>query len=121
MLAITFFTFITGIINSFYSSHVAAAYAYELSKKLFDNIQKFTFDLLNRYPTSALVTRFTNDVRQVQNTIFMALRIMMKAPLMVVGGVFMAFIVNPKIASIVLLIVSFLSSFFFLFLFICCN
>lgn len=111
MLAITFFTFITGIINSFYSSHVSAAYAYDVRKKLFDNIQKFSFDLLNKYPTSVLVTRFTNDVRQVQNTIFMALRIMMKAPFMVIGGVIMAFIVNPKIASIFLLIVPLLTSF----------
>src|SRR5690625_1619653 len=117
MLAITFFTFITGIINSFYSSHVAAAYAYDVRKKLFDNIQKFTFNLLNRYPTSALVTRFTNDVRQVQNTIFMALRIMMKAPFMVIGGVIMAFIVNPKIASVFLLIVPLLTAFLFWVLF----
>src|SRR5699024_237862 len=54
---------------------------------------------------SAIVTRFTNDVRQVQNTIFMALRIMARTPFMVIGSVIMALIVNVKIASIFLITV----------------
>src|SRR5699024_6218832 len=44
--------------------------------------------------------RFTNDVRQIQNTIFMALRIMARAPLLVIGSVIMALIVNFKISLI---------------------
>lgn len=57
---------------------------------------------LGQFPTSTLVTRFTNDVRQVQNTIFMGLRIMVRAPLMVLGGVFMAFFINVKLSFIFL-------------------
>lgn len=112
MIGITIITFVTGLINSYYSSHISAAYAYDIREKLFDKIQYLPFDRLSIFPTSLLVTNFTNDVRQVQNTIFMGLRIMAKAPLMVIGGVVMSFVVNAKLAMIFLVTVPLL--FFFL-------
>ncbi|HLR40314.1 MAG TPA: ABC transporter ATP-binding protein, partial [Virgibacillus sp.] len=103
--------FIAGIFNSFYASHVSFGFAYDIREKMFNKIQRFSFANLNQYPTSGLVTRFTNDVRQIQNTIFMALRIMAKAPLIVIGGVVMAFIVNAKLALIFLVTVPVLVGF----------
>ncbi|PAV29165.1 ABC transporter ATP-binding protein [Virgibacillus profundi] len=100
MIGLAFAGFVAGIINSFYSSHVSFAFGYDIRQKLFEKIQAFSFKNLNQYPTSGLVTRFTNDVRQIQNTIFMALRIMAKAPLIVLGGVIMAFVVNARLALI---------------------
>ncbi len=100
MIVLAFFSFLAGVLNSFYSSHVSFSYGYDLRQKLFEKIQDFSFKNLNQYPTSALVTRFTNDVRQVQNTVFMGLRIMAKAPLTVVGGVIMAFVVHARLALI---------------------
>jgi len=111
MIGLAFLSFIAGIINSFYASHVTYAFGYDLREKLFDKIQEFTFKNLNKFPVSGLVTRFTNDVRQVQNTIFMALRIMAKAPLLVLGGVIMAFVVNAKLALILLVTVPLLIGF----------
>jgi ATP-binding cassette subfamily B protein len=105
MIGIAFIAFVAGIINSFYASHAAWGFARDIREKLFEKIQAFSFANLNMYPTSALVTRFTNDVRQIQNTIFMALRIMSKAPLIVIGGVIMAFIVNARLALIFLITV----------------
>src|SRR5699024_10404897 len=93
------------ILNTFYASHTSNSFAYEIRQKLFQKIQSFSFNHLNLYPTSALMTRFTNDIRQIQNTIFMGLRIMVRAPLMVIGGVIMAFIVNAKLAIVFLVIV----------------
>src|SRR5690625_5967637 len=78
---------------------------------MFNKIQRFAFANLNQYPTSGLVTRFTNDVRQIQNTIFMALRIMAKAPLIVIGGVIMAFVVSAKLALIFMVTVPILVGF----------
>src|SRR5690625_3537827 len=105
MIGLALFSFICGIFNSFYASHASTTFAYDIRKDLFDKIQTFSFANLNKYPTSALVTRFTNDVRQVQNTVFMGLRIMLRAPLMVIGSVMMAFIVNVKISLIFLITV----------------
>ncbi len=105
MIGLAFTAFVAGIFNSFYASHTSLNFAYDIREKLFERIQSFSFANLNRYPTSALVTRFTNDVRQLQQTLFMALRIMTKAPLIVVGGVIMSFIVNARIAIIFLITV----------------
>src|SRR5699024_7180647 len=113
MLGLSIITFISGIFNSYFASHVGNSYAYDVRKQLFDNIQQFTYEQLSKFPTSGLVTRFTNDVRQVQNTIFMALRIMAKAPFMIIGGVIMAFIVNVKLAAIFLITVPILTIFLF--------
>src|SRR5699024_1983552 len=74
------------------------------------------FSILNQFPTSSLVTRFTNDIRQVQNTVFMGLRIMVRAPLMIIGSVIMALIINFKLASIFLFVVP-ISIFFILWVF----
>lgn len=105
MLGLAALSLVVGVFNSFYSSHVSFAFGYDLRQKLFSRIQYFSFKNLNNYPTSALVTRFTNDIRQIQNMIFMSLRIMAKAPFLVLGGVIMAFVVNPRLALIFLVTV----------------
>ncbi|MFD1040689.1 ABC transporter ATP-binding protein [Virgibacillus byunsanensis] len=111
MIGLAFTAFVAGIFNSFFASHTSLGLAYDIREKLFHKIQSFSFANLNQYPTSGLVTRFTNDVRQIQNTIFMALRIMSKAPLIVIGGVIMAFVVNAKLALIFLITVPLLVGF----------
>ena len=114
MIGLTLISFIAGIINSFYASHTTFSFGYDIRKKLFDKVQAFSFKNLNDHPTSGLITRFTNDVRQIQNGIFMSVRIMLRAPLLVVGGVIMAFIVNWRIALIFLITVPLLIGFLFL-------
>jgi ATP-binding cassette subfamily B protein len=113
MLGITVISFSAGIGNSFFSSHISNATSYDIRKKLFATIQRFSFDILHMYPTSMIVTRFTNDVRQIQNTIFMSLRIMVRAPLMVIGSIIMAFIINVKISLIFLFTVPLLIVFLY--------
>ena len=114
MIGLAFLALIAGIFNSFYSSHVSFAFGYDIRQKLFSRIQYFSFKSLSNYPTSGLVTRFTNDIRQIQNMVFMGLRIMAKAPLTVIGGVIMAFIVNVRLALIFLVTVPLLIVFLFL-------
>ncbi|MCT8138253.1 ABC transporter ATP-binding protein [Anaerobacillus sp. CMMVII] len=100
MLGLSMIGFAAGIVNSFYSARVSQGFGYDIRKSLFDKIQMFSFANLNRFPTSSLITRLTNDVSQVQGLVFMGLRIMARAPLLVIGGVVMALIVNWKLALI---------------------
>src|SRR5699024_9535501 len=111
MVGVMTVTFTSGILNSYYSSHVSGRFAYDIRKKLFTMIQSFTFTQLEKFSTATLVIRFTNDVLQVLNTMFAALRIIGLAPLLVVGSMTMAFIVNFKLASIFLFTVPFLTIF----------
>lgn len=111
MIGLALLSFGAGIANSFYASHTSWGFAVDVRNKMFQRVQQFSFANLTKYPTSALVTRFTNDVRQIQHTIFMALRIMTRAPLLVIGGVIMAFVVNAKLALIFLITVPLLTGF----------
>nr|WP_156643667.1 ABC transporter ATP-binding protein [Lentibacillus sp. JNUCC-1] len=111
MIGLSLLTFIAGVLNSFYASHTSSHFAYDIREALFKKIQSFSFKLLSLYPTSGLMTRFTNDIRQVQNTVFMGLRVMIKAPFLVLGGVLMSFIVNARLALIFLITVPLLIGF----------
>lgn len=103
MLVLAAFSFIAGMLNSFYSAYVTFHYGYDIRQRLFEKVQSFSFKNLHHFPTSGLITRFTNDVRMVQNGIFMGLRIMLRAPLLVIGGVLMAFLVNWQISLVFLI------------------
>ncbi len=103
MVGLSLVGFAAGIINSFYSAHVSQGFGYDVRKSLFDKVQSFSFANLNRFPTSSLITRLTNDVTQIQVLVFMALRIAARAPLLVIGGVVMALIVNWRLALILVI------------------
>lgn len=103
MVGLSVFSFLGGIVNSFTASHVSQSFGHDVRKSLFGKIQAFSFANLNNIPTSSLITRMTNDVTQLQNTIFMGLRIMARAPLIVIGGAIMAIAVDLKL-SLVLVI-----------------
>ena len=104
MIAISIFAFISGIVNSFFASHVSQSFGYDVRTALFEKIQSFSFANFNIFPTSSLITRLTNDITQTQNTVFMGLRIMLRAPLLIIGGVIMALLVNFQLALIFLIV-----------------
>ncbi|MEA3318777.1 MAG: ABC transporter ATP-binding protein [Bacillota bacterium] len=98
MVLFSFIAFAAGVTNSFFAAHVSQSFGFDIRRGLFGKIQSFSFANFSLFPTSSLITRMTNDVTQVQNTVFMSLRIMLRAPLLVVGGVIMALIVNWQLA-----------------------
>lgn len=98
LLVLSFVAFIAGIVNSYFSSHTAQSFSYDLRNAMFDKIQSFTLATYQKFSTASLITRLTNDVTQVQTVLFMSLRIMLRAPLAVIGSIVMAFIVNAKLA-----------------------
>ena len=98
MVLFSFIAFAAGVTNSFFAAHVSQNFGFDIRRGLFGKIQSFSFANFSLFPTSSLITRMTNDVTQIQNTVFMSLRIMLRAPLLVVGGVIMALIVNWQLA-----------------------
>ena len=98
LLVLSCIAFLSGIANSYFSSHTAQSFAFDLRNALFEKIQSFTLATHQKFSESSLITRLTNDVTQVQTVLFMSLRIMLRAPLAVVGSMTMAFIVNAKLA-----------------------
>lgn len=98
MLGISLLAFVAGIINTFIASHIVQSYGFDIRQALFRKVQAFTMATFLKFPTASLITRLTTDVTITQNLIFMGLRIMLRAPLLVVGSIIMSFIVNPYLA-----------------------
>ncbi|QTD40591.1 ABC transporter ATP-binding protein [Sporosarcina sp. Te-1] len=98
MMGLAFVAFFAGAVNSFFAAHASQSFAFDLRQALFRQVQAFSMATFLRFPTSGLITRLTSDVTMVQNTLFMSLRIMLRAPLLVIGSLVMAFLVNVKLA-----------------------
>lgn len=98
MLVCSLIAFVVGIMSSFYAAHVSQSFGFDLRQSLYSKVQDFTFPQFGRFQVSSLITRLTNDVQQLQNTVFMGLRIMLRAPLFVIGSVIMSLLVNPSLA-----------------------
>ncbi|MDQ0254031.1 ATP-binding cassette subfamily B protein [Evansella vedderi] len=111
MVGMSLIAFAAGILNSFYAAHASQSTGYDMRSALFNKVQSFSFANFSQFPTSSLITRMTNDVTLLQNAMFMALRIMLRAPLLVIGSVIMALIVNVKLALILVVAVPLLITF----------
>ncbi|MGD7046019.1 ABC transporter ATP-binding protein [Jeotgalibacillus proteolyticus] len=105
LIGCSFLAFAAGVTNSFYSSHVSQSFGFDVREALYDKVQSFSFTNFSKTPTSSLITRLTNDVTMLQNTVFMSLRIMMRAPLLVIGSVIMALVVNWRLALVLVVAV----------------
>lgn len=94
-----------GIGGAFFAAKAAISFSSDLRRDAFDQIQKFSFSNLDRFSTGSLVTRMTNDVTQVQNLINMALRMMLRAPGMLIGALIMAITMNARLAVVILVVI----------------
>jgi ATP-binding cassette subfamily B protein len=94
--------FIGGAGCSIFASIAAMNMGEKLRQGLFDKIQTLSFLELDKLKTSSLITRLTNDVVQVQNMMLMALRIMVRSPLLCLGGLTMAIALSPKLSLVFL-------------------
>ncbi|TQR09645.1 ABC transporter ATP-binding protein [Psychrobacillus soli] len=114
MLGISVIAFLAGIINTFIASHVVQSYGFDIRQALFKKVQSFTMATFLTFPSSSLITRLTNDVTITQNLIFMGLRIMLRAPLLVVGSIIMSFFVHAYLAMFLVMGAPILILFLFL-------
>ena len=100
-----------GIQASKYASYASAGFAKNLRKDLFSKIQFFSFTNIDKFSTAGLITRFTTDVNNIQNSFQLLIRGFVRAPLMMCVAIFMSFMISPKLSMIFIIAVIFLGSF----------
>ena len=105
MLLVTLFGAGAAVGRNFLSSLVSQRFGTRLRSDLYRKIQALSFQDIDRFDTASLVTRLTNDVTQVQNFVNGTMRIFVKAPLLAIGGIVMAMILNARMALILLAVV----------------
>lgn len=89
-----------GVLGAYFAVKAAVNFAASLRKDVFTKVQQFSFANIEKFSTGSLVTRLTNDITNMQNVIMMALRMMLRAPGMLIGGLIMAVLMNARLAII---------------------
>lgn len=102
MLVVALLGAISMIFASYLSSKSAMAYGRDLRQHVFTKVEGYSLDEFNRIGTSSLITRTTNDVNQMQQVTMMSLRMMVRAPLMFIGGLIMAISKNRELSHVFL-------------------
>lgn len=105
MLGMAALMIMGGIGGAYFAAKASISFSTDVRKDVFDKVQKFSFANLDQFSTGSLVTRLTNDITQVQNLLNMALRMMLRAPGMLIGALFMAFMMNAQLAMVVLVVI----------------
>ncbi|MBE5960162.1 MAG: ABC transporter ATP-binding protein [Lachnospiraceae bacterium] len=109
MLSLTF-----GALAGKYAAYASTGFAKNLRKGMYENIQDFSFQNIDKYSTAGLVTRLTTDVTNVQNAYQMVIRMFVRAPFMMISAMVMTFIINARLAMVFLVATVFLSIFLYL-------
>ncbi len=105
MFLMTILGAIFAITRNVVSSKVSQSFGADLREDLYIKIQGFSFDSVDEFQDASLITRLTNDINQIQNFAHGLMRIFVKAPVIGIGATFMAFLLNPKMALILLVII----------------
>jgi ATP-binding cassette subfamily B multidrug efflux pump len=101
MLILSIIAIAANVGNIYYSSHASVGFAAELRKGMFSKIQQFSFSNLDKFSSASLTTRLTNDVNIVQDVIMMSLRLLIRAPLMLLFAVVIAISINAQLALVI--------------------
>lgn len=109
MVLTTFVMAAGGIGGAYFSAKASICFTSDLRDDLFAKVQEFSFKNIDSYSTGSLVTRLTNDIQQIQNVVMMGLHLMLRAPGMFVGALIMAFIMNARLAVVILVVIPLLT------------
>lgn len=101
MMIISAVAVFVAFINSYFSSKTSADYGRLLRRDLFLKVESLSQRDIEKIGTPSLITRCTNDVRVLQDFVLQCLRIIISAPIMLVGGIVMAFVMNPDLALVI--------------------
>ena len=99
-----------GIGGAYFAAKASVNFATDLRSDVFAKVQEFSFANIDSFSTGSLVTRLTNDVTQMQNMVNMSLRMMLRAPGMMIGAIIMAFMMNARLAVVILIVMPLLAA-----------
>ena len=89
-----------GVLGAYFAVKASENFPGDLRIEVFAKVQKFSFANIEKFSTGSLVTRLTNDITNIQNVLSMGLRMLLRAPGMLIGGLIMAFLMNAKLALV---------------------
>lgn len=100
MIGTALIMMIGGVGGSYFGAKASVNFAADLRNDLFKKVQLFSFANIDKFSSGSLVTRLTNDVSQMQMFVNMMLRMMLRSPGMLIGGVIMAIRLSPNLSIV---------------------
>ncbi len=99
-----------GVGSGWFAANASAGFSKNLRRSMFFKVQDYSFTNIDKFSTASIVTRLTTDVTNVQNSFQMIIRVAVRAPIMMIFSLIMAFSVNRKLSLIFLLVIPFLGT-----------
>lgn len=110
MAVIALISMTCGILGGKFSSDASVGLAANLREDIYRNIQRFSFQNIDRFSTPSLITRLTTDITNIQFAFQMVLKTVIRAPFMIVFAFIMAAYTNLKLSMIILAVIPFLGA-----------
>ena len=107
LIIITLFSLMFGALSGSSAAKASAGFAKNLRRSMFYKVQNFSFENIDKFSTSSIVTRLTTDVTNLQNAYQMIIRIAVRSSAMLLFSLIMALGVNKKLSLIFLCIIPF--------------
>lgn len=101
MLAVTLAGAACAIIVGYLASRIATGFSRDIRKQVFTKIESFSITEFNKFSTSSLITRSTNDIQQIQMVMIMIFRLILMAPFMAIGALQKAITIAPSLSWII--------------------
>ncbi len=105
LLGIVILSIFSGIMGGVFGAKASVGLATNLRGDIFKKIQSFSFSNIDKFSSSSLVTRTTTDINQIQMAFQMLIRIVVRAPLMMIFSAVMAFITGGVMALIFVVLI----------------
>ena len=105
MLLLAGISMVCGVLASKYAAYASQGFGGNLRQCLFDKVQEFSFADIDRFSSASLITRMTNDVNAMTMMLAMGLRMLVRAPVMLVAAVIISVTLNARLAVILLVVI----------------
>ncbi len=105
MLVLAAVGMVCGVVSAKAASIAGQGFGANLRNAMFQKIQDFSFADIDRFSSASLITRMTNDVNAIQMTVIMGMRIITRAPVMLIAALLMAFSINASLALVLVVVI----------------
>lgn len=105
MLALSLLSMAFGVLSAKYATFASQGFGANLRQCLFDKVQEFSFADIDRFSSASLITRMTNDVNAMTMMLNMGLRMLVRAPVMLIAALGIGISINPRLAVVLLVVI----------------
>ena len=100
MIVCAVIALVAGAAGAKLAAKASCGFAHNLREDMYNNLQSFSFENIDNYSTASLITRITTDVTNVQNAYQMAIRMLVRAPILFIASIIMTIVIEPVMAAI---------------------